>query len=138
MRPPKIFLKSFLAVFVLSGIYMGAIFFFFIPKIEHNIIQLENAIGKAQLDKTVRIIQDSAQELKRFKAIALQEHKDKLKKLTETVYGVIQYKYHQSLREGSDVQQIQNDTLRLISSLQYGNRDYFYVSRYDNVLISHP
>jgi two-component sensor histidine kinase len=138
MRPPKIFLKSFLAVFVLSGIYMGAIFFFFIPKIEHNIIQLENAIGKAQLDKTVRIIQDSAQELKRFKAIALQEHKDKLKKLTETVYSIIQYKYHQSLREGSDVQQIQNDALCLISGLQYGNRDYFYVSGYDSVLISHP
>jgi len=138
MKLPKIFLKSFLLILLLSSIYFGFIFSIFIPQIEKNIISLEDSIGKAQLEKTVQIIQNSALELKNYEAIALEQRKDELKKLTDVVYNIIQVNYKESLKEGANVTKIKEQTLQLIAKLQYGNSDYFYVSTYDDILISHP
>ena len=85
MKIPKIFFKVFGVIFILTAIYIIFVFFFFIPKIENNTIALEDALGKAQLEKTVQLIQNDAQELQDYKMIALQARKDELKKLTQLV-----------------------------------------------------
>ncbi len=138
MKIPKIFLKIFSILFVLTLIYIIFVFFVLIPKIENNTIALENALGKAQLQKTVQLVQSYAQELQNYEEIALEQRKGELKKLTSVVYGIIKVNYEKSLQPDADVEKIKERTLNLISKLRYGNNDYFYVSNYKNVLISHP
>ena len=138
MKIPKIFLKIFGIVFILTLIYIIFVFFILIPKIENNTIALENTIGKAQLQKTVQLVQSYAQELQNYEEIALQQRKDELKKLTNVVYDIIKANYKKSLQPDANVSAIKEHTLNLISKLRYGNNDYFYVSNYKNILISHP
>jgi two-component sensor histidine kinase len=114
------------------------IFLVFIPQIEKNTTMLEDSIGKVQLEKTVQIIQNSSQELKNYKEIALKQRKEELEKLTHVLYNMIELNYEESQREDANVTQIKKKTLQSISKLKYGNNDYFYVSNYNNVLISHP
>jgi len=99
---------------------------------------LEDSVGKAQLEKTVQIIQNSSFELNNYKDMALKQRKGELKKLTNIVYDIIEKNYKESLQDGVDAIKIQKKTLELISNLQYGNDDYFYVSDYSNILIAHP
>jgi len=138
MKIPKIFIKIFTIILVITSIFIIFVFFIFIPKIENNTIALENTIGKAQLQKTVQLVQSYAQELQNYEEIALQQRKDELKKLTSVVYGIIKVNYKKSLLPNADVEAIKKHTLNLISKLRYGNNDYFYVSNYKNIIISHP
>ena len=138
MKIPKIFLKIFSIMFVLTLIYIIFVFFILIPKIENNTIALENTIGKAQLQKTVQLVQSYAQELQNYEEIALEQRQGELKKLTSVVYGIIKENYEKSLLPKADEKKIKEKTLNLISKLRYGNNDYFYVSNYSNILISHP
>ena len=138
MKIPKIFLKIFGVIFILTLIYISFVFLFLIPKIENNAIALEDNLGKAQLQKTVQLVQSYAQELQNYKETALQQRKDELRKLTEVVYNIINIHYKKSLQEGADTAALQNQALNLIKDLRYGNNDYFYVSNYKNILLSHP
>ena len=138
MKIPKIFIKVLGVIFILTFIYSSFVFFLFVPKIEDNTIMLENTLGKAQLQKTVQLLQNYAQELQDYKELALQERKDELKKLTTTVYGIINVNYEKSLLESANTGQLKRQTLELVSKLKYANDDYFYISSYDSILISHP
>jgi two-component sensor histidine kinase len=138
MKIPKIFIKVFGVIFALIIIYIIFIFFILIPKIEKNTISLEDTIGKIQLQKTVQLVQSYAQELNNYQTFALQQRKDELKQLTRVVYSIIDANYKKSLLKDANVSKIQDDTLELIAKLRYGNNDYFYVSNYHNILISHP
>ena len=138
MKIPKIFFKVFGVIFILTAIYIIFVFFFFIPKIENNTITLEDALGKAQLEKTVQLVQNDAQELQDYKMMALQVRKDELKKLTQLVYEIININYKKSLRKGADVEMLKEQTLKLVAQIHYANNDYFYISNYKNILISHP
>ncbi len=138
MKIPKIFLKIFSIIFVITSIFIIFVFFILIPKIENNTIALENTIGKAQLQKTVQLVQSYAQELQNYEEIALQQRKDELKKLTSVVYGIINANYKKSLLPNANIKAIKEQTLNLISKLRYGNNDYFYISSYKNIIISHP
>ena len=138
MKVPKIFIKIFGIIFIITYIFIIFVFYILIPKIESNTIALENTIGKAQLQKTVQLVHSYAQELQNYEDIALQQRKDELKKLTSVVYSIIKVNYLKSLLPNADVKDIKKKTLELISKLRYGNNDYFYVSNYNNIIISHP
>lgn len=138
MTVPKILLKVFVAIFILVVIYFIFVFFVFIPKIESNAITLEDTLGKVQLENTVQLVQNYAKELKDYKTVILQERKDELKKLTQVAYDIININYKKSLLPHADTKALQKQTLNLIEHLQYSNNDYFYVSNYQSVLISHP
>lgn len=138
MKLPRIFLKSFIVIIALAAIYLSFTFLFFMPRIEQNTMLLEDSIGKAQLQKTVDIIQNSSMELHNYEIIALQQRKDELKRLSSVIYGIIHENYLKSLKTPKDTKSIQQTTLKLISKIQYANNDYFYVSDYSSVLISHP
>jgi two-component sensor histidine kinase len=100
---------------------------------------LEDSIGKAHLQKTLKVIQDSALELENYKSMALQQRKDELRKLSNIVWDIVNIKYKLSLsNKDLSLKSIQDETLNLVSTLQYANDDYFYISDYNNVLIAHP
>ncbi len=136
MKFPKIFIKVLGATLFLVITYLLFIFLLFIPKIEQNTTNLEDSIGKAQLDKTLQIIQNSVFELEHYESLLLQQHKRELKKLTEVVWNLIDTKYRESNSTTTAI--IKSQTLELVSRLQYANSDYFYISDYNSTLISHP
>lgn len=138
MKIPKIFLKVFAAICVLTLIYSAFVFFLFIPKIEKNTIMLEDTLGKAQLQKTVQLLQNYSSELHDYEDMALQGRKDELKKLTAVVYDIINTSYKKSLLNSNHIEQLKIQTLELVSKLKYANNDYFYISDYNSILISHP
>ena len=138
MRIPKIFFKIFAAIFVLTAIYILFVFYFFIPKIENKTIFLENSLGKAQLQKTVQLVDSYAERLEEYEAMALESRKDELKQLTDVIYDIVEVNYKQSLQNPAKTQELQQNVLNLVSKIKYANNDYFYISDYNSTLLSHP
>jgi len=139
LRLPKIFIKALAVSSILVIIYLLFIFLLFIPQIEKNTTMLEDSVGKAHLQKTLQVIRSSTIELQNYKSMALKQRKDELKKLTNVVWDIVNTKYKLSLSDKNlPLKMIQNETLELISTLQYANDDYFFISDYNNVLIAHP
>ena len=125
-----------LVVSSIIAIYAVAMFLFVIPKIDDSIQLLEEKNAKEVLSKVTTIVNNVSKDLKSYREISLQKHKDELKKLTNTVYSMIEVKYEQSLR--GDSKKYRDEVIDLVGKLKYGNSDYFYISDYNSVLISHP
>jgi len=138
MKLPKILIKVFSLFFILVLFYIVFVFYIFIPKIEQSAISMDDALGKAQLSKTLQLVQQYSQELKYYKQIALEERKNELRKLTDIVYDIIEINYQKSLQNPKDLDILQRQTLDLVAKLKYANNDYFYISDYNSTLISHP
>ncbi len=135
----KIFLKAVAGALVLVVVYASITLFVFLPYIENHIIELEERIGKAQLHKTLQVVQGAAEELKSYEESALEAHKNKLEALTETVWHIVAVK--ESVTRDLDdkkIKQKQDEALDLIRQLSYGDDDYYFVSDRHSVLISHP
>ena len=96
MFKSKIFLKAMLVVTGVIVIYTLSVSIFVIPKIDHSIYSLEEKNAKDILDKVVTITKNVSNDLISFKKNSLQRHKGELKKLTDTVWSIIQIKYEQS------------------------------------------
>lgn len=96
MIKSKIFLKTILVIFSMIAVYTAAIFFIAIPKIDTTIQSIEQKNAKEMLNKVVIITKNVDRDLKSFKKISIQKHKDQLKNLTDTTWSIIQAKYDQS------------------------------------------
>lgn len=131
MFKSKIFFKAMLVVTSIITIYTLAISIFVIPKIDTSIQNLEEKNAKEVLSKVTSIVNNVSKNLESFKELSLQQHKEELKNLTETVYSIIEAKYKQSPNN-------LNEVINLIDKLSYGDKNYYYISNYKNVLISHP
>jgi len=107
-----------------------------IPKIDNTIESLEERNAKEILSKVTLIVKNVHRDLLSYKNAMLTRHKKELKNLTYTVYSMINTRYKQSTKVNE--QKVKNDVLKLVSSLRYGDNNYFYISNLHNVLISHP
>jgi len=76
--------------------YILVVTLFSLPQIDRSIQSLEEKNAKAVLDKVVTISKNVANDLEDFKKRSLQQHKNELIKLTDTVWSIIQVKYEQS------------------------------------------
>jgi len=116
--------------------YTLAIYIFVIPRVSDSIETSEkkNAIGTLSMVTT--IVENFNNNIKSYKKLALQHHKRELKDLTNAIWSIIETKYKQSTP--SNTKKLQKDVIELISKLHYGDHNYFYISDYNNILISHP
>ena len=130
MFKSKIFFKAMLVVSSVIVIYTMAISIFVIPKIDTSIRYLEEKNAKEILRKVVTITKNVSNNLKDFKQKSLQEHKRELKNLTDTVYSIVKTKY----KEFKSKKEVMN----LVKELRYADNNYFYISDYNSILISHP
>ncbi len=139
MFKSKIFIKAMLIVTVLVAGYSIAVSIFIIPKINNDIKQLEEKNAKQILSKVVTIVKNVHNDLETFKESSLQRSKTELKHLTQTLWSMIDTRYYESIKNKSiDSEITKQKVLDHISKIRYGNDDYFYVSDYNSVLISHP
>ena len=131
MLKSKIFYKAMFVVTSIIIIYTLAVSIFVIPKIDNSIQSLEEKNAKEILSKVTSIVNDVSKNLKSFKELSLQQHKEELENLTETVYSIIKAKYNESPNN-------LNEVINIIDNLSYGDKNYYYISDYKNVLIAHP
>lgn len=120
-------------------IYMLFMFIFVIPNVEKNSMQLEEREGRLQLDKIVQIVKNASMDMQLYKKSALRTRKQEIVRLTSIIWQIIdqeQKKYHNL--SPKKILQKQQEILRWISKLKYGNDGYFFVSNYDSKLIAHP
>lgn len=114
------------------------IFFFIAPMVKQNTFRMEENYGKAQLDRMYDLIQRTDEELKKFKEDAKKNYQNKLKDLTMTVESQL-YKFFELYKTGKlSEDEAKQQALNWIKDLRYGKNDYFFISNYNNVLISHP
>ena len=132
----KIFLKAIYVIAGLTAIYLLYIFLIFLPRIEESTVHLENTIGEIQLQKTAQIIKVSADELLTYKEMALQTKKDELKRLTNIAWSIVDSEFKSSNHKTT--KEAKKYVLELLNKIEYANNDYFFVSNYQNILISHP
>lgn len=133
----KILLKVLINMLLLITIYLSFIFIIFVPNIQNNIMELEENIGEAQLQKIVQIVKSSSLEMSAYAENTLTLHKNELKKLTTTVWNIINM-YEKQTYDKNSTKKIQSEVIDLIRNLKYNQNDYFFVSDYNNNLISHP
>ncbi|MEA3290497.1 MAG: cache domain-containing protein [Campylobacterota bacterium] len=113
MFKSKIFQNSMLIVSSVIIVYTLAISFFVVPTINDSIHTLEEKNAKEVLNKVVSITKNVTKDLNDFKVISLQNHKDKLKSLTDTTWSIIKTKYEQSKPQNiGDILKIQGDSFK--------------------------
>jgi len=136
---PKIFIKALISVFILVAVYVSLILTMVIPNIDKNSIGLEERIGEAQLQKTVEIVKSVSKEMQVYTINTLERHKQELKKITSLAWQIIEAKEIESRNQPPNIiKRKQNEAIELISKLNNDTNEYFYISDYNSVLLSHP
>ena len=133
MIKSKIFLKIILVISSMIIIYTSALFFIAIPKIDNTIQNIEQKSAKEVLYKVITITKNFDKDLKNFKELSIEQHKSELKNLTNTIWSIIQIKYNQSKSKEQ-----YNEVINLINKISYDSKNYYFLSDYNSVLISHP
>lgn len=133
MLKSKIFYRVIFAVSSIIVSFIVAIYIFAMPKIEDGIQSLEKKNAQEVLAKVAAISNDAHKNLENFKQVSLEYHKKAIKDLTNSVWSFIDAKYKES-----PSQKTKKEVLNLVNKLRYDGDNYFYISDYNNVLISHP
>ncbi len=135
----KIYFKITLIVLILISIYGAFFYFIVIPNIQNNSMELEDKLGRAQLEKVMEVIKSSDDELNSYAEFALEVHKKELMKLTLPIWNLIEQgeKDTDSLSPRQRVEK-QKELIELVEKLRYSDDGYFFISDYNSTLISHP
>lgn len=133
MLKSKIFYRVMFAVSLIIISFIVAIYIFAMPKIEDEVQSLEKKNAKEVLTKVAAISNDAHKNLENFKKVSLEYHKKELADLTNSVWSFIDAKYKES-----PSLKTKKEVLNLINKLRYDGDNYFYISDYNSVLISHP
>jgi signal transduction histidine kinase/CheY-like chemotaxis protein/HPt (histidine-containing phosphotransfer) domain-containing protein len=133
MFKSKILFKAMFAVFLIIVGFIFAIYIFMMPKIEDAVQSLEEKNAKEVLSKVAAIANNEHRNFLSFKQTSLEFHKKELKNLASTVWHLIDAKYKES-----PFLKTKKEVLNLVNKLRYENDDYFFISDYNSVLISHP
>jgi len=131
MFKSKIFFKVMLVIASIITIYTISISGFVLPKIDNTIQNLEEKNAKESLSKITTIVNNVSKDLDSFKQYSLQKHKDELKDLTTSIWSLIKNNYEESKIN-------KNKIINLVNKIRYADDNYFYISDYNNILISHP
>ncbi|MEA3553925.1 MAG: cache domain-containing protein [Campylobacterota bacterium] len=130
MIKSKIFLKVVLVISSMIAIYTSALFFIAIPKIDDSIQKIEQKSAKEILYKVATITKNFDKNVASFKELSIEQHKSELQNLTDTVWSIIQVKYNQSKPK--------KEVVELVNKLNYNKNNYYFISDYNNILLSHP
>jgi methyl-accepting chemotaxis protein len=99
MFKSKLFLKSIILVVAIIVMYSVSILVFAIPKIDDSIRILEEKNAKEVLNKIETLSLNVYHNLEDYKKHTLEQHKNELRSLTDTVWSIIQSKYNESKPE---------------------------------------
>ncbi|MBF0564083.1 MAG: diguanylate cyclase [Nitrospirae bacterium] len=138
MFKSKIFNKVFLVIFLIVVANSMAIFILTVPLVKKTIYDLEENSGKTVLQNLYDLVDNSYQDIESYKQLALDAHKRELKNVTSVVDGFVEQRRKEIEAAGGAGEKGKEKILEDIRHFKYGNNDYFFVSNYDSVLLSHP
>jgi len=133
MFKSKILYKVMFAVSFIIVSFLAAIYLFSMPKIEYSVQSLEEKNAKEALSKVVALANNEHKNFLSFKQTSMKFHKKELRDLTNTVWDLIDAKYKESPSQKS-----KQEVLNLVDKLRYDGDNYFFISDYKSVLVSHP
>jgi len=99
MKRIKIFYRAMLIVALIIGSYTVGVTLFAIPQIDSAIGEKKKKNGREVLSKIIAITNNFYQDLEAYKQDALDNHKQELRNLTDTVWSMINNKYKESRPE---------------------------------------
>jgi len=128
-------------------IYTLGVYIFVIPKVSQSIGRLEEKNAHDTLEMVTTIVQNFNKNVNHYEKFSLQNHKNELKNLTDTVWSIIQIKYEQSKPQNigtllkkraedfkKDLISFYNKNKNIMSEeeLQKAIATYIRIYRYDN------
>lgn len=136
----KIYLKTIIALSLISLVFTFAVSMFVMPKIDNTITKLENKNINLIFDNTINLVQDEYSKIEKFKIKSLNEHKNMLKETTNVAWSILETKYNQFKleKDKSKQQKIKNDALNLIKNLRYKKDGYFWINDFYPRMVMHP
>lgn len=136
----KIYLKTILALTLISIIFTFTVSMLVMPKIDDTITKLENENVNLIFENTINTVKKEYSKIEQFKIKSLNEHKNMLKETTNVAWSIIDTKYNQFILETdrNKQQKIKNDALLLIKNLRYKDDGYFWINDFYPRMIMHP
>jgi len=131
--------KIIFIIFITTAFNAFCLLVILVPLIKNETFSLEEKNGKLQLEKVASLVNKTYNELEDYKKLALENRKNYLKNLTfvaETFINHVYESYKKGEFEGEEEAKL--TVLNTVKDLRYGNKDYFFISDYNNILISHP
>jgi len=136
----KIYLKTILALTLISIIFTFTVSMLVMPKIDNTITKLENKNVNLIFENTINIVKKEYSKIEQFKIKSLNEHKNMLKETTNVAWSILDTKYNQFKLElnTKKQQKIKNDALLLIKNLRYKDDGYFWINDFYPKMVMHP
>jgi len=134
----KIYIKALMIIITIIIFYTISIVFLISPEVKTNAIALEERNAKAQLQKILLLVQNTALELENYKKHRLESHKQNIKNVTLLALKIAQLKYKKYINGEISEQKAKDEAKKAIGSLRYGNDDYFFITSKDYITIQHP
>ncbi len=139
MFKSKIFFKAMSIVTAIVVMYLIAIYSFVVPTVNEKIYSLQLKNAKEILNKISTITQNVSNDLTVYRQNALQKHKNELKNLTDIPLSILKLNYEKSKNKTpKEIKKIKDITMKLISKLRYDKNNYFFITDYNNIALSHP
>jgi len=136
----KIYLKTIIALSLISFIFTFTISMIVMPKIDNTIIALENKNVNLIFTSTINMVESEYNKIEKFKITSLNEHKNMLKETTNVAWSILETKHKQYLEEKNKTKQkeIKEEALLLIKNLRYKDDGYFWVNDFYPRMVMHP
>ncbi|MDQ7056604.1 MAG: cache domain-containing protein [Persephonella sp.] len=161
----KVFTKVILIVISIITFYTLFISIFVTSKVDRVVEKLEEENAKEVLNRVVTLVNQVDKDLKVYKKVILQKHKDELRDLTDTVWSIIEIKYRQSypenigtvLKERTEEmksilyniynryknklpeEEIKEKIIEFVKNYRYGDGvGYFWINDFTPTMIMHP
>ena len=136
----KIYLKTIIALSLMSFIFTFAVSLFIMPQIDNTITKLENDNVNLIFENTINIVNSEYNKIEKFKTKSLEEHKKMLHETTNVAWSILDTKYKQYLLAKNQEKQlkIKNDALQLIENLRYKEDGYFWIHDFSLNMVMHP
>jgi len=136
----KIYLKTIIALSLISFIFTFTISMIVMPKIDNTIITLENKNVNLIFTSTINMVENEYNKIEKFKTTSLNEHKNMLKETTNVAWSILKTKHKQYSEEKNKTKQkqIKNEALILIKNLRYKEDGYFWINDFYPKMVMHP
>ncbi|GEM_PF-3054401 len=131
--------KIITIIFVTTAFNVFCLLLILVPIVKQKTFELEEKNGKLQLEKVISLVHKTYQDLEEYKQFALESRKNSLKNLTLVAESYINH-FYENFKKGAyqNEETAKSQVLDTVKDFRYGNKDYFFISDYNSILISHP
>jgi diguanylate cyclase (GGDEF)-like protein len=110
-----------------------------IPRVETEVLALEERNARTILDEVVALAEKSGEELYRFEYDAMRRSENELNNTLSIVHQIFKLLYrNEVLHRQKEREKIKEVLLSLLKSVRYDGQNYFFAVDYNATMLSHP